>query len=260
VGHLYWLPGSLGAGEGELTTAVDLIEAEERRRDELVAKVRDVVAQHFAAGGDTGFCVPRGEVHRLVAEALERPVLGGQLIATVNAIVVGMGGVATTIGGRAVFLAVRPLSMDAKTARQYAQRLRRRWWGPKKASYSKRARKIGEAERQKWEALLRAEGLGEVLPLPRRAGGGLASREGRGMAVIDGVHRQRPTTQAEIYAGAEERATSMLAELEKEVAVLRLRAQGLALRPIAIKTGLQKDMVAAILKRIEARHSAPECE
>lgn len=74
------------------------------------------------------------------------------------------------------------------------------------------------------------------------------------MAVIDGVHRQRTTTQAEIYAGAEERWTSMLGELETEVAVLRLRAQGLALRPIAIKTGLQKDMVAAILKRIEARH------
>jgi hypothetical protein len=37
-----------------MTTALDLIEAEERRRDELVATVRHVVAQNYAAGVTPG--------------------------------------------------------------------------------------------------------------------------------------------------------------------------------------------------------------
>jgi hypothetical protein len=90
--------------------------------------------------------------------------------------------------------------------------------------------------------------------IPTRGGAGLASREGRGLAKVGGVHRQRPATQAEIYAGANERATEVLAELEVEVAVMRLRAQGKALRPIAIALGLQKDQVAAIVKRLEQRY------
>jgi hypothetical protein len=242
-----------------MTTALDLIEAEERRRDELVATVRHVVAQNYAAGGDTGFCVRRSDVHTLVAEALAKPVLGGQLISTVNAIVVGMGAVATSIGNRPVFLALRRLDLDAKAARALSKELRRRWRA-RKPKYRQRARPVSEDERQKWERRLKDAGLGEVALIPTQGGAGLSSREGRGLAKAGGVHRQRPATQAEIYAGANERATEVLAGLELDVAVMRLRAQGKALRPIAIALGLQKDQVAAILKRLGARHPAEGCE
>lgn len=211
-----------------------------------------MVLGRYAVGGETAFMVRRSEVHGHVLEALEVPALPGPALSVVNGIVVGMGAIATSIGNRPVFQAMRRLDMDQKAARAWSVEMKRRWCS-KKPGYQQRARRITDGERRKWEALLKGEGLAEVTPIHTRGGAGLASREGRDLLKVDGRYRQRAATQAEIYAEANARMTDILGQLELETAVVRLRAQGLALRPIAIRLGLQKDQVAAILERIEGR-------
>jgi hypothetical protein len=247
----------------------ELAEATEARRDRFTAGVRDSVRAAYAVGGATDVSVLRSEVHAHVADALELRLSPG-LRAELSEIVSGMGAVPIQVGNQPLFAAVRLHSVPLAEARRRSVALKRRLrWGAT-GEGAEGAESWGASD---FEAALAREGMpAEIAPIPRprRSGspGAIQADAASGkvyemdharferpaMVSVGRVHRQ-PATWSRAAAVEAERAevAELLEEVEQERAVLRLRFEGLSIRSIAVRLGLDRNHVDRALRRIRAR-------
>ena len=214
--------------------AVAALEEEEARRDAEVTRVRSAVSEVFVVGGEASFLVLAGDVYRAIAGELDEPIVRPALRALVGAVVSGMGAVRIRVGGRPCFAAVRRREIPVAQARLASKALRARLIRDPR----RRTGATGVTGATVLDALLQSEGMPPELEMIRR-----------GKFVQDVT----PGVQAEIYSGEHDDVTDLLAEVEEERKLLRLRSEGFSLRAIGIRMGLDKMAVSRVLARIKRR-------
>ena len=263
-----------------MTGALEALRAEEERRDRFASDVRAAVLAVYAVGGDTSTIVRRSEVQQVVADALELPVLSPQLRAEINEIVQGLGARPTLLGGQKFFTSMRRHDVALADARRASTDLRRRYCRakPKRAgargAHGAKGLEPGRLAAE-WEARLAAEGMpAELALIPRTrrstrreainadrdAGKPFEESHARfeAPALVTtgaGVHRQPSAIRADFVAAEQDEVAGLLEQVEEERQVLRLRAEGLSLRKIGVRMGIDKMEVSRVLERIRARRA-----
>lgn len=223
--------------EKHMVKALELLRAEEERRDLEIRRIREIVRTIYAVGGDTKLCVRRSEVYAQVAEALGVRVQRPEWLRLVRATVIGMGADVAAAAGVGLFVGMRRHGVPVSRAREQSTELRRSATGR-----VRRVRRVMDV-RQDYASRLKEEGMPPEL---ERLGGG--NVEALNPAQAD-------TARAEIYDARQSKVEEALLQLDRMRRVLALTAEGMSINEVAAATGMHRSSVDRLLRR--ARRDIP---